>query len=142
MSSVVDIYDTTTGTWVHRPIAARDELAATTANGKVFFGGGDSDWTTASNVVDIYDTASGCWSTATLSQPRGGLAATMSGDKAFFGGGWNSSALSTVDIFDASAGSMSTSFLSGAGFACSHVRRGIKCSLAAGTVPVVTLATS
>ncbi len=90
----------------------RDELAATSAGGKVFFaGGGTSD---PSNVVDIYDTASGTWSTATLSQARYGLVATAVDGKVLFAGGETGSSQfsNVVDIYDTTSGSWSTATLS------------------------------
>jgi autotransporter-associated beta strand protein len=96
-SSVVDIYDTSTGAWSTAHLSqARDCLAATAAGGKVFFGGGRNA-SGSSSRVDIYDTSTGSWTTANLSQARWGLVAASAGNKVVFGGGFGSS---TVDIYD------------------------------------------
>jgi len=87
-------------------------LAATSAGGKVFFGGG---WTgsAASNVVDIFDAATLTRTTTSLSQARYLLAATSAGGNVFFGGGLTGSALSNVvDIFDAATLTRTTTSLS------------------------------
>jgi autotransporter-associated beta strand protein len=92
----------------------REELAATSAGGKVFFAGGENGGV-SSNVVDIYDLTTGLWSVAHLSQARNYLAATSVGSKVFFGGGISQAtgALSdTVDIFDTNTNTWSSARLS------------------------------
>ena len=59
----------------------RDELAAVTAGGKVFFAGGNLVDGTSSDVIDIYDLTTGLWSVAHLSVAREHLSATSVGDK-------------------------------------------------------------
>jgi autotransporter-associated beta strand protein len=105
---------------------ARFSLAATSADGMVFFAGGyaaggytgnnyngDTD---PSNVVDIYNTSTGVWSTATLSQARGYLSATSVGNQIFFAGGnagnYDTDPSNVVDIYNTSTGIWSTASLS------------------------------
>jgi len=92
----VDIYDTSTNSWSTTNLSqARSRISATSAGGKVFFGGGVSkeDFVpltlTLSSVVDIYDTSTNSWSTTNLSQARYSLAATSADGKVFFGGGYS-----------------------------------------------------
>ena len=115
-SSVVDIYDASTGAWSTATLSqARDSIAATTVGTNVIFAGG-STGNSESNVVDIYDASTGAWSTATLSQARDGIAATTVGTKAVFAAGFSGSEASdpsnVVDIYDASTGAWSTAKLS------------------------------
>jgi formylglycine-generating enzyme required for sulfatase activity len=86
-------------------------LAATSAGGKAFFGGGYIG-SGVSDVVDIYDTATGAWSTKTLSQARDWLSAASVGGKVVFGGGGTTgTASNVVDVFDAASGTSSTATL-------------------------------
>ena len=58
LSSVVDIYNNSTGLWTTATLsAARELLSATAVGTKVFFAGG-VDFTNVSSVVDIYDNTS------------------------------------------------------------------------------------
>jgi autotransporter-associated beta strand protein len=118
-SNVVDIYNTSTGTWSTATLStARDNLAATSAGNQVFFAGGDpNNALDPSSVVDIYNTSTGTWSTAALSQARTFIAATSAGNQVFFaGGGWATSSAATysnvVDIYNTSTGTWSTAALS------------------------------
>jgi hypothetical protein len=77
----------------------RAELAATSSQNLVFFGGGWNGIVDAPvyyDRVDIYNTLNGSWSTATLSQSRCCLAATSVGNLVLFGGGFNSTGYSKL----------------------------------------------
>jgi autotransporter-associated beta strand protein len=118
-SNVVDIYNTSTGTWSTATLSqARTDLAATSAGNQVFFGGGNEnngETGPYSNVVDIYNTSTGTWSTATLSVGRSGLAAASAGNDVVFGGGGdspNTGYVNTVDIYNTSTGIWSAATLS------------------------------
>jgi len=91
---------------------ARYDLAATSLNELVFFGGGYNS-TGASDRVDICNVTTGSWTTATLSIPRVKLGATSSGNLVFFGGGWDGTLdYNIVDIYNVSSGSWRTATLS------------------------------
>jgi hypothetical protein len=77
---------------------ARSELAATSSDELVFFGGGYNS-TGPSDRVDIYNVTNGSWTTATLSIPRYDLAATSSQNLVFFGGSWNEQHFQIKSIF-------------------------------------------
>ena len=83
-------------------------LAATSAGGKVFFGGGENKGGYSTDVVDIFDATTLAHTTTSLSQARYGLAATSAGDKVFFGGGF----MVRVDVFDAATLTRTTTSLS------------------------------
>ncbi|MCX5653805.1 MAG: autotransporter-associated beta strand repeat-containing protein [Planctomycetota bacterium] len=93
---------------------ARGYFAATSADGKVFFGGGGTGtFGGYSNVVDIFDAATLTRTTTSLSQARNHLAAASAGGKVFFGGGQASSGYSKVlDIYDTTTSTWSTAQLS------------------------------
>lgn len=121
VSSRVDIYDISTGSWSQRELSvARDNLAAAAIGNKILFAGGTghSDQTGGffSSRVDIYDITTGAWSTAELSEARSGLYAAAAGNKILFAGGRNSNLASgqskVVDIYDVSTGAWSTATLS------------------------------
>jgi autotransporter-associated beta strand protein len=114
-SSVVDIYDTTTGIWSTANLSApRRQLSATAVGSKVFFGGGWRDAVGASTRVDIYDTSTGVWSTSNLSQARSWLSAASDGAKAYFGGGETTGGAKSnvVDIYNPGTGVWSTASIS------------------------------
>jgi len=93
---------------------ARGYLAATSADGKVFFGGGYRSGG-YSKVVDIFDAATLARTTTSLSQARQYLSATSVGNMVFFGGGWPGSGSvysDVVDIFDAATLTRTTTSLS------------------------------
>ncbi|MBN2296420.1 MAG: autotransporter-associated beta strand repeat-containing protein [Pirellulales bacterium] len=91
----------------------RSYLSATSAGGKVFFGGGYEGLGDYLDVVDIYDSATDTWSTTNLSVARGDLSATSAGGKVFFGGGYDGSSYSdVVDIYHTAMGTWSTTNLS------------------------------
>ena len=99
-SSLVDIYDNSTGLWTTANLSlARGYLSATAVGTKVFFAGGNSS-NGNSSVVDIYDNSTGLWTTSNLSVARSGLSATALGTKAFFAGGNSGGASSVIDIYD------------------------------------------
>ncbi|MCX5675529.1 MAG: autotransporter-associated beta strand repeat-containing protein [Planctomycetota bacterium] len=108
----------------------RYELAATSEDGNVFFGGG---WTGSShsNVVDIFDATTLARTTTSLSQARYNLAATSAGGKVFFGGG-SSSYSNVVDIFDAATLTRTTTSLSQARYALAATSAGGKVFFAGG----------
>jgi autotransporter-associated beta strand protein len=117
----------------------RTHLAATSANGKVFFAGGEMTQSgyRDTNVVDIFDTANNSWSTANLSQPRKLLSAASSGNKVFFGGGdWTSGgneySSNVVDVYDTLIGEWSTAALSQARGMLTAVGAGDKVFFAGG----------
>jgi len=97
---------------------ARAYLTATSLDGLVFFGGGATSPTSASERVDIYNVTNGNWMTSSLSIPRAYLAATSSGNLVFFGGGSNSinvigtTVYDRIDIYNVSNGNWSTNALS------------------------------
>jgi hypothetical protein len=87
----VDIYNVRSGSWTTAILSIpRSELAATSSQNLVFFGGGCCDY----DQVDIYNTLNGSWSTATLYQARSDLEATCAGNLVLFGGGY------IVDVFN------------------------------------------
>jgi hypothetical protein len=106
----VDIYNVTSGSWttVTHSIP-RYDLAATSSQNLVFFGGGWNVTATYYNRVDIYNTLNRSWSTATLSIPRFALAATSVGNLVLFGGGYSSN---VVDVFDVTNNTWKTATLS------------------------------
>jgi hypothetical protein len=73
----------TSGSWTTATLSIpHHQLAATSSQNLVFFGGG---WDgTYLNRVDIYNTLNGSWSTATLSQARSGFVATSVENFVFF----------------------------------------------------------
>jgi hypothetical protein len=112
-SDRVDIYNVTSGSWTTATLSIpRHDLATTSSQNLVFFGGGE-DGPTVYDRVDIYNTLNGSWSTATLSQPRVGLAATSVGNLVLFGGGYNSTGPSNVvDVFNMTNNKWTTATLS------------------------------
>jgi len=118
-SSGVDVFDAATLTRATTALSqGRYDLAATSAGGKAFFGGGYGS--TYSGVVDIFYAITLSRTTTSLSQARGDLAATSAGDKVFFGGGAYSGGVSNVvDIFDAATLTRTTTSLSQARYALS-----------------------
>jgi hypothetical protein len=98
-SSVVDIYNTTTSTWVSSSLSQpRSNLAATSIRNLALFAGGFTGVGISekvvyypqgnySAVVNIYDSVSGKWTIASLSQARANLTATTVGNLALFAGG-------------------------------------------------------
>ncbi len=103
-SSVVDIYNTSTGAWTTAALSqARGSLAATAAGNLLFFGGGNlQNSNGASSTVDIYNTTTGQWLTPLqLSVARQDLAAASSGTTVIFAGGddGTSTIYGTVDLF-------------------------------------------
>ena len=136
-SNVVDVYDSTNGTWATAHLSqAREDLAAASCAGEAFFGGG---WNPgnggASNTVDIYDLAAGTWSTATLSHGRDYLAAAAAGDKVLFAGGalgYETAPTNAVDIYDTDSGVWSTATLSQARFGLSAASVGNEILFAGG----------
>jgi hypothetical protein len=114
-TDVVDVFDTSTGTWsVAHLSQPRETLSATAVGNKVLFAGG---WTggAASNVVDICDVQTGVWTTAALSQARQYMGVATVGDKAIFAGGVTGASggdSDVVDIYDGSTGTWSTAHLS------------------------------
>ena len=113
-NSVVDIYNTSTGTWSTATLSeARWDCPATSAGNEAFFGGGYTTGSVRSSVVDIYDASSNTWSTTVLSQPRAALAAAAAGNQVFFAGGEHGpTIISVVDIYNTSAGTWSIANLS------------------------------
>ena len=98
VSSVVDVWDLSTGTWSTASPSSPSSLSlgrawisATSAGGKVFFAGGSNG--AISDAVDVYDTSAGStgtWSAMTpLSQGGECMGATSAGSKVFFAGGIN-----------------------------------------------------
>jgi hypothetical protein len=115
--NTVDIFDATQTTQTNMQNSritvtlsvARDDVAATSSNSKVFFAGGSTS-ANVSNVIDIFDATKTTQTnmqnsriTVTLSSARRGIGATSSNNKVFFGGGSdiNNNLFDTVDIFDA-----------------------------------------
>jgi len=141
-SSVVDIYDKSTGIWSTANLSqARTLLSAASVGGKAFFVGGRAGaiWNDVhSNVVDVYDLSTGVWSTASLSEARGSLAAASAGNKAIFaGGGPAGGNSSTVDIYDASTGTWSTANLSQARNSLAGASLGGRAYFGGGAIAVV-----
>lgn len=86
-SDLVEVYDTSTGTWSTAQLSApRMELTGTSVGSKVLFAGGNVGGT-MSDVVDIYDGVTDLWTTATLSLARTQLSSAAAGGKALFLGG-------------------------------------------------------
>jgi hypothetical protein len=113
-SSVVDIYDASTGLWTsHNLSEPRGFLAATSVRNFAMFGGGLSG-NGISATVDTYDSTAQSWTQTSLSKERDSLAATSVGVYALFAGGYNNADLSvkTVDVFDSATGLWSTDELS------------------------------
>jgi len=119
-SSVVDIYDINTHTWVTTQLSIpRWGIAAVACGNKIFFAGGENGQWTAYDNVDIFDVSTNTWAVAHLSEPRGFLSAATIGNKVFFAGGYNFPINSTpiassskVDIYDLSTNQWSTANLS------------------------------
>ncbi|MBS1598594.1 MAG: IPT/TIG domain-containing protein [Bacteroidetes bacterium] len=122
-SNVVDIYNTTSGTWTTSQLSERrGYLAAAAMGNKIVFAGGlkaASPDALPTATVDIYDVLTDSWQTAQLSEARYNLTATAAGGKIFFAGGQTNSAIinsnyfsSTVDIYDVSANTWSVAHLS------------------------------
>jgi hypothetical protein len=107
LSSVVDIFNVTSGLWTVQSLrVARSYLVATSVANLALFGGGVSDdgIPTKSQVVDIFNVTSGLWTTASLSVARMLLSATSVADLALFGGGLSDRLLTVVDIFNVTSG--------------------------------------
>ena len=120
-TSVVDIYDASSGSWSTAQLSeARYGIAATSTGDKAIFAGGsyvtsypNYSWTT-SDAVDIYDMKTNSWSTTTLSEARSLLAATVAGNKIYFSGGVRTlngpsfiSCSDKIDVFDIETNSWS-----------------------------------
>ena len=121
VSSRVDIYDISTGSWSQSELSVpRDGLAAAAIGNKILFAGGEAHSNQTggsfSSRVYIYDISTGAWSTAELSEARTELYAAAAGNKILFAGGRNSNSASgqskVVDIYDVSTGKWSTATLS------------------------------
>ena len=113
-SSVVDIYNTSTGLWSTANLSlGRSGPAATSVGNLALFAGGDTAGGTPNSTVDIYNTSTGIWSTESLSQARWDLVAASAGNEAFFAGGFPASGHSNVvDIYNTTTSTWSTAALS------------------------------
>jgi hypothetical protein len=103
-SSVVDIYNTSTGAWTTSALSqARGSLAATAAGNLLFFGGGNLQNNNGpSSTVDIYNVTTGQWLTPLqLSVARQDLAAASFGTTVVFAGGddGTNTIYGTVDLY-------------------------------------------
>jgi hypothetical protein len=122
-SNKVDIYDTSTHSWLKHELARnyyshnRSQEPAITVGNKIFFSGGtDTIDRTWSAKVDVYDASANGWSVIQLSEARVGFGVGALGNKIFFAGGYiqgpNSTVSNKVDIYDVSTNSWSLATLS------------------------------
>lgn len=95
--SIVDIYDTVTGTWSTAQLSepAYGKAAVTVGNKVLFVGGytftlqpNGKSLVGSCGAVDIYDALTGTWSSSRLRVPRSGIAAVACGNKAYFLGAY------------------------------------------------------
>ncbi|MCP3916685.1 MAG: hypothetical protein GY711_14110 [bacterium] len=133
----VDIYDASTDTWSTATLSmARSWPAATSADGRAFFGGGRNA-AGPTRRVDIYDSQADTWTTAELSQGRDLLVAASAAGKVFFAGGRISTDApsSLVDIYDTQTDTWTTAALSVARFSLAATSVGTLVLFAGGTAP-------
>jgi len=117
-TSAVDIFDVNSRTWTTAQLSeARDNIATATLGNKIFFAGGDNNYTYFDN-VDIYDVSTNIWTVAHLSEARTDIAAAAVGNKVVFAGGTNNWMFGTrrVDIYDISTNTWATAELADAKF--------------------------
>lgn len=119
-TSVVDVYDASTGTWMITHLSkSRTYAAATTVGDLAMFAGGFNYDNTSLcsccyDIVDIYNITSMSWTVAHLSYPRHSMAATTVGDYAIFAGGLGCTSMDQtydVDIYDLKTGAWATTRL-------------------------------
>lgn len=117
-SSVVDIYNSSTGGWSVTALSqGRFSLGATSVGDLAIFAGGCLSYSLAQDTatVDIYNTSNGQWTTSSLSSPRAFVGAVTVGLNAYFAGGATgatdgvpSGYSNVIDVFNASNGAWST----------------------------------
>lgn len=121
-SYLIDIYNTTTGTWSTHNMASRRALigAGTDGNVAIFAGGTTSGLAgnisaattgTVTDEVDIYNSSTDTWSTATLSEARAEAAVVYHNGKFYIAGGHKAGAYNvtgTVDVYDVATNTWST----------------------------------
>jgi PKD domain/Kelch motif len=134
ISTRVDIYDITTGTWTTAELSApREYMTAVSSGNKIFIAGGyENGSQIISSRVDIYDAGTNTWTTAELSQPRVFIAAAAAGNKVVFAGGYINDNSDRVDIYDMSTDTWSTASLSQGRSSLSAVSDGEKIYFAGG----------
>ena len=94
-SNVVDIYNTSTNTWLTATLSQPRGSPGGRGRGQLrcLWRRVDQRQPYYSNAVDIYNTSTNTWSTATLSQARCRLAAAAAGNDVVFAGGVDSQRL-------------------------------------------------
>jgi hypothetical protein len=118
--NVIDIYDVGTGEWdtYESQSSGRWQTMAVSANGMVFFAGGNNyhatNWHSFAD-IDVYNKDDDEWTIEYLSTPRSHMGSVALGNKVFFAGGvqYESSVYyDIVDIYDTETGFWSTEYLS------------------------------
>ncbi len=110
LSSVVDIYDVSSGGWStsQLPVASSYSCAAASGNQILFVRDSDSPGYDT-GTVDVFDISTNSWSTSSLSESRIQIGTAGAANKIVFAGGWNGSNgfSKTVDIYTVTTGTWS-----------------------------------
>ena len=114
--NVIDIYDVGMGEWdtYESQSSERWQTMAVSANGMVFFAGGNNyhatNWHSFAD-IDVYNKDDDEWTIENLSVPRSHMGTAALGNKVFFAGGvkYESSIYyDTIDIYDTETGEWTT----------------------------------
>jgi Kelch motif/Galactose oxidase, central domain len=133
-SSRVDIFDTTTNSWVTAELSqARRGIATAVLGKKIYFAGGNLgiNRNMFSSRVDIYNTETNTWTTAELGYIGALLSGAAAGNKVVFASGV------TAHIYDTSTNAWTTAPLSerpGEGNCCQEVVGGITATVIGNTI--------